>query len=235
MLSLSKRFLIDTRGTAILIFLLIALTCTLGVLGYDFTRAHAVRARLQTAVDAAALAGALAGARLPQAQKAEYEYVMYDGDGNVTTDPERAARIVAKVVGYHIDLQDPAVRAEAQRAAREAFWRNLAGERVPVYDVACPRVDPHPMPNPTDGYRFEADVDWSKPKYARDGTVYYDEFKVFKAEAGVRAFLLNKLFRLVGGKDAFEHLANAPKPDSWSGAIRLGASSSAQALPAQKN
>jgi hypothetical protein len=81
------------------------------------------------------------------------------------------------------------------------------------------------------GYAFEADVDWSKPKYAEDGSVYYDEFRISRAEVGVRSFLLVKLFRLVGGEDAFKALADAPKPEGWSGAIRLGASSTAQALP----
>lgn len=229
-----RLFISKQDGVAPLILLMIAMLCALGVLGFDFSRAHAVKARLQTAADAASLAGALAGARMPQAQKPEYEYVFVDGHGNETTDPNQAVAVKAKIVGWHIDLQDPAVRAEAQRAAREAFVKNLLGTKSPVRDVACPNLEG--LPNPTPGYAFEADVDWSKPKYTKDGSVYYDEFKVSRTDVGVRSFLLTKLFRMFKGEDVFDRLTKAPiPPDSkWSGAIYLRTASSAQALYPQK-
>lgn len=222
-----RSFVAGERGTAVLILLLIALACTLGVLGFDFARAHAVRARLRTAADAAALAGAKQADPVP-----EYKYVMLDGSGNEVSDPEKAVEVRRVIVGWHADLQDPAVQVKARNAARETFAANLRGTKAPALDVACPPVGI--VPNPTSGYAFEADVDWSKPKYARDGSVYYDEFKVSRAEAGARSFLLVRLFRLVGGEDAFKPLADAPRPQGWSGAIRLGASGTAQALPLPK-
>lgn len=210
-------------GTAVLIMLLVVLSCVFGVLGFDFSRAHAVRARLQTAADAAALAGAKQAEIVP-----EYKCVMYDSSGNVTTDPEKAARVEAKIVRYHCDLRNK--EAQARQAAVAAFRQNLAGEKVPVYDVACPSAA-GPVPNPTSGYAFEFGVDWSKPKYTSEGEVYYDEFKVSRAEVGVRSYLLISLFRRVAGEDAFGGLASAPRPPGWSGAVRLGARGSAQALP----
>lgn len=221
-----RSFTAGERGTAVLILLLLALTCVFGVLGFDFARAHAVHARLRTAADAAALAGAKQAEIVP-----EYEHRMYDESGNPTTDPEKAVEVRAEVAGYYADLQDPVVRARAQGAAREAFAANLRGVMAPALDVACPPVGA--VPHPTGGYRFEADIDWSKPKYARDGSVYYDEFNVSRAEAGVRSYLLVRLFRTVGGEDVFRDLATAPRPQGWSGAIRLGVSGTAQALPGQ--
>jgi hypothetical protein len=218
-------FLSGERGTAVLILLLIVLSCVIGVIGFDYSRAHAVQAKLQTAADAAALAGAMQAEIVP-----EYEYVMYDGNGNVTTDPDRAVKVEAKVVGYHCDLRRKAV--QAWNAAASAFRRNLTGEKVPVQDIACPPVA-GAVPNPTAGYAFEADVDWSAPKYARDGSVYYDQYKVSRAEAGARSYLLVPLFRKLGGQDVFKSLASAPRPAGWSGAVKVAGRGEAQAIPTQ--
>ncbi|WP_027718084.1 pilus assembly protein TadG-related protein [Desulfovirgula thermocuniculi] len=221
---LVRRFSCGERGTAVLIMMLVVLSCVFGVLGYDYSRAHAVRARLQTAADAAALAGAMQAEVVP-----EYKYVLVDGSGNETTDPEKAVKVKAKIVKYHCDLQRR--EAQARQAALAAFRQNLLGEKVPVYDVACPPAAGL-VPNPTPGYELQLGVDWSKPKYGSDGSVYYDEFKVSRAEAGVRSYLLVPLFRRVaGGEDAFKELVSAPRPSGWSGAVRLGARGSAQALP----
>lgn len=222
-----RDFLRDERGTAPLILLLIVMLCAFGVLGFDFARAHAVRARLQTAADAASLAATMKARTVP-----EYEYVSLDADGNETGDPNRVAEIRATVAGWHYDLQDPATQQAARQAAEAAFVKNLAGQKMPARDTVGPG-SLATLPNRLPGYAFQADVDWSKPSYAADGSVYYDRYVIPKAQAGVRSFLLGKLFRKWQGEDVFGELAEAPKPDNWSGAIRLEVDSKAQALPGQ--
>lgn len=225
MLALVRGLLKDERGTAPLILLLIAMLCAFGVIGFDFARAHAVRARLQTAADAASLAACMQAKAVP-----EYEYVFLDANGNETSDPNQAVKVKAKIIGWHVDLQDPATQQRARRAAEAAFVKNLVGEKMPAKDVVGPG-SLSALPNRLPGYDFQADVDWSCPSYTGDGAVYYDRYVITKAQAGVRSFLLVKLFRLWQGQDVFKDLAEAPRPNNWSGAVRLQVSSKAQALP----
>lgn len=219
-----RNFFKDERGVAPLILLLIAMLCAFGVIGFDFARAHAVRARLQTAVDAASLAACMKAKAVP-----EYEYIFLDADGNETSDPNHATEVKAKVVGWHFDLKDPATQQEARRAAEAAFVKNLAGQKMPAKDTVGPG-NLNALPNRLPGYDYQGDVDWNSPSYAKDGSVYYDRYVIPKAQAGVRSFLLVKLFRLWQGEDVFKSLAEAPKPSNWSGAMRLQVSSSAQAV-----
>lgn len=220
-----RNFFKDERGTTPLVLLLIALLCTFGVIGFDFARAHAIRARLQTAADAASLAACMKAKAVY-----EYEYVFLDTSNNETSDPNRAVKVKAKIVGWHYDLQDLVTQQEARRAAEAAFVKNLVGQKMPAKDTVGPG-NLSKLPNRFSGYDFQADVDWSSPSYAKDGSIYYDKYVIPKAQAGVRSFLLVKLFRLWQGEDVFEDLVDAPKPNNWSGAIRLQVSSKAQAVP----
>lgn len=222
-----KNFFKDERGMTPLILLMIAMMCAFGVIGFDFARAHALRARLQTAADAAGLAACMQAKAVP-----EHEYVLLDANGNETPDPNQAVEIKAKVIGWHFDLEDPATQQAARQAAESAFVKNLAGQKMPAKDTVGPG-SLSALPNRLPGYDFQADVDWSHPSYAKDGSVYYDRYVVLKAEAGVRSFLLVKLFRLWQGEDVFKNLADAPRPNNWSGAIRLQVSGAAQALSKQ--
>lgn len=226
MLGSVKKFFKEELGVAPLILLMIAMMCALGVLGFDFSRAHAVKARLQTAADAASLAACMQAKAVP-----EYEYVFVDANGNETTDPNQAAEVKAKIIGWHFDLQDPATQQAARQAAEAAFVKNLVGQKMPAKDTVGPASLLYSsLSNKMAGYEFQADVDWSHPSYAKDGSVYYDRYVISKAETGVRSFLLVKLFRLWQGQDVFKELVNAPKPSGWSGAIRLRVSGEAQAI-----
>ena len=68
---LSKKFIRDTRANASLFFALAALPMFIAIgVAYDMTRANTVKARMQTAIDAAALAAASAGSMTNTARKA---------------------------------------------------------------------------------------------------------------------------------------------------------------------
>lgn len=220
-----KRLIKDERGDAPLILLLIAITCACGVVGFDCSRTHAVRARVQTAADAASLAGAMQAKSI-----ARYENVFLDADGNETTNPLDAVKIEAKVKGWYFDLQDPDVQENALTAAKGAFAKNFKGDKMPVKQAVGPGEITE-LPNRLDGYDFEAQVDWNSPTYASDGSAYYDKYVVPIAETGVRSFLLVKLCRLFQGEDVFKEVVDAPRPDDWTGAIRLKVNSKSQAIP----
>lgn len=199
---------------------LIMIFCVLGVLAFDYTRAHAVRAGLRTASDAAALAACMQARTVP-----EYEYVMYDAAGNVTTDPEKAARVEAKIVGYHRDFQG--VEAQALAAARDAFRKNLYGEKMPVKEAAVPAgfAPPGSGSVSSPDYTATGSVRYDKPKYTRDGEEYYDEYR-FEGSVGVRTFLLAGPL----GKWFAGMVREAPPGTKWQGVIPLKAEGTAQAL-----
>jgi hypothetical protein len=222
-----RDFIRDERGTAPLILLMIAMLCVLGVLGYDFSRAHAVRARLQTAADAASLAACMKAKTV-----VEHEYTFIDAGGNETGDQDQAVEVRSAATGRHYDLQDPSTQEEARGAADAAFVKNLVGQKMPARDTVGPG-SLAALPDRLSGYDFQANVDWNSPSHAADGSVYYDRYVIPRAQAGVRSFLLVKLFRAWQGQDVFGALSEAPKPDAWSGAIRLEVDSKAQAIPGQ--
>ncbi|MCL0049733.1 pilus assembly protein TadG-related protein, partial [Peptococcaceae bacterium] len=60
------KFLKDERGDVVLLVYLIMIFCILGVLAFDYSRAHAIHARLQTAADAAALAACMKAEVVPE-------------------------------------------------------------------------------------------------------------------------------------------------------------------------
>jgi len=75
-------------------------------------------------------------------------------------------------------------------------------------------------------YTATGGVRYDRPKYARDGSVYYDEYR-FEGSAGVRAFLLaGPLARWLAGGPVRE----APESTKWRGVIPLRAEGTAQAL-----
>lgn len=217
-----KKFAKDERGDAVLVMYLIMIFCILGVLAFDYSRAHAARARLMTAADAAVLAACMEAEVVP-----EYEYEMLDSGGNVTSDPGQAVEVRAKIAGYHADLQN---RQWAARAAAEnTFRKNIFGEKMPMKGAALP---PGYVPQGSDSaasgnYVAAGEVRFDRPKYARDGSVYYDEYK-FRATAGVRTFLLaGPLGKWLAG--AVQKDSSLPK--EWQGVIPLKIEGTAQALP----
>lgn len=211
----------DDRGDAVLIMYLIMIFCILGVLAFDYSRAHAVRARMMTAADAASLAASMEANVVP-----EYDYVLYDVNGNVTSNPEKAVRVEAKVAGYHCDLQGR--EGQALAAAREAFRKNLSGEKMPVKAAAVPSgfASPDSGSIGSSDYAAVGSVRYDRPKYTKDGSVYYDEYK-FEGSAGVRTFLLaGPLAKwLTGGS-----VRKAPQDAKWQGTIPLKVEGTAQAL-----
>lgn len=219
-----KKLIKDESGDAPLILLLIAITCAFGVIGFDFSRAHAVRARVQTAADAASLAAAMQAKSIPL-----YENVFLDNDGNETTNPLEAAKVKAEIRGWYFDLQDPEVQTNALEAAKNTFAKNFRGEKMPIKQAVGPG-EVTDLPNRLSGYDFEAHVDWNSPSYAADGSVYYDKYVVPIAETGVRSFLLVRLCRMFKSEDVFKEVVDAPKPESWTGAIRLKVDSKSQAI-----
>lgn len=221
------KFIYREDGTAPLLLLLIAMLCTFGVIGFDYSRAHAVKARLQTAADAAALAACMQAEPKPL-----YEYVFVDASGKETTNPSGAAEIKAKITGWYFDLTNK--QTEALTAAKQTFAKNIEGCKMPVTHAVAP-YGVESLPNRLPGYGFDAHIDWDSPSYSPDGETYYDKYVIPEAEMGVRTFLLTKLFRLVGGEDVFKEAEQAPAPPDWSGAIKIGAKSRAQAVPVNLN
>jgi hypothetical protein len=202
----------------------IMIFCVLGVLAFDYSRAHAVRARLMTAADAAALAACMEAETIP-----EYEYKMYDPDGNVTDDPTEAVEVKAEIAGYYADLQNR--QWEALDAARKTFAKNVVGHKMPVKSTALPVwCASSGSGNIASGNYFaNGSVMFDRPKYAKDGSVYYDEYK-FEATAGVRTFLiagpLGKWFAGAVQKDS-------SLPEEWQGVIPVKVEGTAQALPSK--
>lgn len=196
------RFLTNQRGTTELTLLLVAMLLVLGVLGFDFSRAFSVQARLQTAADAAVLAACnkaeIKGTRIEE---------MWDANGNPTNDPDQAVKIVSKWILKWADLSDRETQANA--AARAAFAKNLSGENAPMVDIAVPSV-----PGITGtkiftspAYAYSSGIAYDQPKTAPDGSTYYDTYKISSAEAGVKAFLAGKWFRKHDGQDILAPLA----------------------------
>lgn len=108
------KFLKDERGDVVLLVYLIMIFCILGVLAFDYSRAHAIHARLQTATDAAALAACMKAEVVP-----EYKRIV-GADGKV-----RKVRVA--------NLQNR--QQQANLAAEEAFRKNFESYKMPVKDV----------------------------------------------------------------------------------------------------
>ncbi|RDV82347.1 pilus assembly protein TadG-related protein [Ammonifex thiophilus] len=193
----------------LLVVFALALFCALGVLGLDVSRAVGARARLRTALDAAALAACKQAALVP-----EYRYTLLDGDGNETTDPSKAAVVRAEVVGFHCDLAGRDAQALAQ--ARAAFGQNLSGGRDPLRDAR--------------EVSFSGGVRYDRPKTGKDGSTYYDEYRT-EGSLAVRSYLLaGPLARWLAGGLVREGSPGG-QGEEWAGYIVVSAEGTAQALP----
>lgn len=212
---------LDEKGTAELTFLIIAIICILGVLGFDLSNAATVRARLQTAADAASLAAVSQGEI-----KKQGTVVLLDANGNPTTDLDKVVEIRETITAQWPDI-DP---EQADAAAVAAYVKNLRGEEVPVSNVVVANLPgfsgDKPVPDPN--YAFAAGVDSDNPKTAPDGSTYHDTYVISHATAGVKAYLAGKLMRLdSSGQDVLAPL-NAPN-QRWPGrTVPIEVTSSAQ-------
>ncbi|OIQ11558.1 pilus assembly protein TadG-related protein [Neomoorella thermoacetica] len=105
------RICLDERGTlaTTMALLMLPIALLMGMMALDIGRIHSIRGQLQTAVDAAALAGALTAQVVPQ-----YQYVpITDGNGNITGVRQELVNLQAVI--------DPPV---AEAAARPTFLQN---------------------------------------------------------------------------------------------------------------
>ncbi|MEW5954637.1 MAG: pilus assembly protein TadG-related protein [Bacillota bacterium] len=106
------RVLANQRGAlwVTLSFMVIPLVAMAMAVHFDLSRAMWVRAQLQTAADAGALAGVLTAETVAEKDVE----VQYDGSGNITG-------VVEKIVKWHVRINDPDA---AYDAARSAVIRN---------------------------------------------------------------------------------------------------------------
>ncbi|MGF7396210.1 Tad domain-containing protein [Thermoanaerobacterium thermosaccharolyticum] len=208
--------MLNKKGNVPLIFMIFLFFMALGVVGIDFSRAHAIRARLQTACDAATLAACQQANIVPI-----YKTEMYDANGNITNDPSTAVSVQSKIVGYHSDLSSNA--AEAQKAADEAFIKNLQGVDIPLKSVILPQniainsSDIHNLPD----LSISEGIDYNNPDVV-NGIPYYDKY-YFNATVGVRSFLYSGVFKnWIGGVKQSDTQAR--------NYVLIGAKSESQAL-----
>ncbi|MGB9661694.1 MAG: pilus assembly protein TadG-related protein [Moorellaceae bacterium] len=102
---------VDERGTlaTTMAMLVLPIALLMGMIALDIGRIHSIRGQMQTAVDAAALAGALTARVVPQ-----YRYVpITDGKGNIIGIRQELAGLQAVI--------DPPT---AEAAARLTFLQN---------------------------------------------------------------------------------------------------------------
>ncbi|MGE5544963.1 MAG: TadE/TadG family type IV pilus assembly protein [Bacillota bacterium] len=213
----------DQRGTAAFTVLIIAMLLILGVLGVDYSRAFAVQARIQTAADAATLAACakaeVKGDRIEQ---------MLDANGNVTNDPNQAVKIISNWSNVWLDLSNCTTQADA--ASWNTFFQNITKGISPIHDVAIPQQGVEIIPNMNPIYRYTAGIDYSKPKTAPDGSVYYDTYKISTLEVGVKSYLAHNLFRKHDNQD----ILNMPENGHWTKrTIPVKVQSSAQVILAR--
>lgn len=184
----------DQRGTAAFTILIIAMLLILGVLGVDYSRAFAVQARIQTAADAATLS-ACAKAEV----KGDRVEQMLDASGNVTNDPNQAVKIISNWTDVWLDLSDRTIQADA--SSWNTFLQNITRGVSPIHDVAVPQHGTEIVPNMNPIYKYTAGIDYSKPKTAPDGSIYYDTYKISTLEVGVKSYLAHNLFRKHNNQD----------------------------------
>lgn len=159
-----RRFTGDERGTAVLFLYFMIMFLVLGVVTFDFSRAHAVRARLRTAVDAAALAGVMTA----QA-RCDYDYVPIDEDGDGVPD-----KIEQKLKAVHMSVHD---KSKADKEAGEAYSKN-----VPESSKWGVRTEPGSVKSSVlpDTYYKE-----------KNGVHCYGDSYAYEAAARVKSFLMS--------------------------------------------
>lgn len=104
---------LNERGSIPLYMMLFLFFLVFSVLSFDLTRAMAVRARLKTATDAAALAAAMT------ATKVADTWETVDALGNPTNDQTKIAGVKNK--HWHMEIKD---QTAALQAADDAFGKN---------------------------------------------------------------------------------------------------------------
>ncbi|QSZ27595.1 Tad domain-containing protein [Aceticella autotrophica] len=173
----------DNRGNAVLMVIIFMMFATVGIVGFDYVRAHAVRARLQTACDAASLAACKQAVIMPM-----YKTKMYDSNNNETTDPSQAAKIQDVIIGYHADLK-PVPPSQLKSVADSVFNKNMQGINVPVKSALVPVGTGGNSSNDTfesSKMNINEGIDFNKPYVCNANGQYY-----YEANAGVRSFLYN--------------------------------------------
>jgi uncharacterized membrane protein len=166
------RFFRNEAGTLVLSLSLIMLPLAvlIGMLVIDVGRINRVRGQIQTAADAAALAGALTASPVPGAGSLE---AIRDRDGNVTG-------VVEKVTGWRAVIAGPA----AEEAARTTFCRKDNAGRF-VNDEGKKRmVDLRVSP-----VRAEDDF--------KSGVIGDDRYRV-QVRVGVKTFVAGPLMYIYG-------------------------------------
>jgi hypothetical protein len=195
----------DRRGNAVLLVIIFMMFATVGIVGFDYARAHAVRARLQTACDAASLAACKQASIQPM-----YKTKMYDSSGNETSDPNQASIIKDIIIGYHADLKSVPF-SQIKSAADSAFSKNIQGIRTPVKSALIPVGAGGNTNNDTyesSSMQVDENIDFNNP-YVCDanGQYYYDKY-YYNASLGVRSFLYNGILgKWISG---IQHDSNVP-------------------------
>ncbi|RJO62774.1 MAG: hypothetical protein C4542_02100 [Dehalococcoidia bacterium] len=159
-----RNFIKDERGMAVLFLYFMIIFLVLGVVTFDFSRAHAVRARLRTAVDAAALAGVMTA----RAQ-CEYDYVPIDEDGDGVPD-----RIEQKLKAVHMSVYD---KNRADKDAGETYGKNM-----PKSNKWGVRTEPGSI---------KSDVIPDTYYKEKKGVHCYGDSYAYEAVARVKAFLMS--------------------------------------------
>lgn len=164
------RVLANQRGAlwVTLSFMVIPLVAMAMAVHFDLSRAMWVRAQLQTAADAGALAGVLTAETV--AEK-EVE-VQYDGSGNITG-------VVERIVKWHVRISDPDA---AYDAARSAVIRNTL--LLPPGEGGFTLLEDF---NPTDDH--DSDI---------SGQVLGEDSYMVNAQARVSTLILGKAMKLYG-------------------------------------
>jgi len=117
---LTKTFLKNESGVAVLFFYMLIFFMILGVVSFDYSRAHAVRAKLRTATDAAALSGSMNAYKYIDLGECEYECIDYDGDGICDE-----VKVHVPIKAVHMKINP----AAAENAAKTTYNLNAAKMR----------------------------------------------------------------------------------------------------------
>ena len=115
-----RNLLKNESGVSVLFFYMLIFFMILGIICFDYSRAHAVRAKLRTATDAAALAGAMNAYKY--IDPGECEYICHDDNNDGICDWIEV-KVPIKAVKMRINPVD------AENEARTVYNLNAAKMR----------------------------------------------------------------------------------------------------------